>query len=130
MTDSDERSQRVWDQLKRNRIMDQMADLARGNARVYRMGPWDYFECFFDWFPYEGPWEPNPSMSADEVEACREVLAAMQAALAATPKRVELDELVETGWPERIRPLAERAVRILLARGRFDEDREEAEPSR
>lgn len=107
-----------------------MVDLARENARVYRMGPWDYFECFFDWFPSEGPWEPNPSMSADEVEACREVVATMQAASAATPKRVGLDELVETGWPERIRPLAERAARILLARGRFDEDREEAEPSR
>lgn len=130
MTDLDERSQRVWDQLKRNRILDQMADLARGNARVRRIGPWDYFNEFFDWFPSEGPWEPNPSMSADEVEACREVLAAMQAASAATPKRVGLDELVETGWPERIRPLAERAARILLARGRFDEDREEAEPSR
>jgi hypothetical protein len=45
------------------------------------------------------------------------------------PEMVTPEELLATGWPERIRPHAERALALMRSRGRFSEDIEEAEPS-
>jgi hypothetical protein len=124
-------SERLVEQRVRNRVMEEVWGLSRGDVGVEESGPTEWFESFFDWFPYEG--EPSwfPAMSPEEIKAVREVCKLMQGAIADTDisKYPTVEEVTCTGWPQRIAPVAKEALDLMMRRGRFSEEIEEAEPS-
>jgi len=124
-------SERLVEQRVRNRIMEEIWGLSRGNLNVEECGSIEWIESFFDWFPYEGEPDWYPAMTADEATAVRQVCKLMQAVLAdpAIPKRPTVEEITRSGWPERIAPVAKDALDLMLERGRFSEEKEETEPS-
>lgn len=131
MADDKEPSERLVAQRVRNRIMEELWGLSRGDIEVREAGPTEYFETFFDWFPYEGEPEWYPAMTAEEETAVRTVCGLMQLAIAdaTIPKSPTVEQVIASGWPERIAPFAQKALDVMLARGRFSEDEEEMEPS-
>lgn len=70
-------------------------------------------------------------MTPAEIAAVKEVCRLMQAAIADTAisKYPTVEEITRTGWPQRIAPVAKVALELMLERGRFSEEVEEAEPS-
>ena len=110
--------------------MEEIWSLSEGNCGVDASGPVEWFESFFDWFPYEGEPDWYPAMTAEEAYAVRDVCKLMQQAIADNEisKHPTAQEITQTGWPERIAPVAKRALDLMLARGRFSEEQEEAEP--
>jgi hypothetical protein len=131
MKNDETASERLVAQRVRNRIMEQLLGLANGDAEVSEVGPSEWFETFFDWFPYEGEPTWYPAMTTEEESAVRAVCKLMQLAIADTtiPKNPTVEQLTNSGWPERIAPFAKKALDLMLARGRFSEEVEEDEPS-
>jgi hypothetical protein len=131
MSDDEKPTERLVAQRARNRVMEEIWGLARGDLGVHEAGPTEWFETFFDWFPYEGEPEWYPAMTAEEEAAVRTVCKLMQLAVAdaAIPKNPTIEQVIGSGWPERIAPFAQKALDVMLARGRFSEDEEEVEPS-
>ena len=135
MTEEVEPSERLVAQRVRNRIMEEL--WARSNGRgdltwsEWVGGPTEWFESFFDWFPYEGEADWYPAMTSEEETAVRDVLISMQKAIAdpSVPKSPTFEEIAISGWPDRVAPVAKKALDLLLVRGRFSEDEEEDEPS-
>ena len=72
-----------------------------------------------------------PAMTPNEIAVVREVCSLMQAAIADTAisKYPTVEEITRTGWPQRIAPVAKAALELMIDRGRFSEEVEEAEPS-
>jgi len=131
MTES-EVSQRLIDQRCRNRIMECLLSFADAdNADLRRWGASEYFEGFYDWVPHRdhGGMLPNSALTPNERRLVAEVSSMVDDACDATPVDITADELIASGWPERIRPIARRVLDVMLQRGRFDEEREEQEPS-
>lgn len=124
-------SPRVIDQRLRNSIMESLFTLAKGDAGVRDLDAIEYFESFFDFVPHQDEREiyPNSAMNMDERLAVTEVGKIMSAACDATPSDVSMEELIESGWPARVQPIARKALELMIQRGRFIEDQEEAEPS-
>ena len=124
-------SERLVAQRVRNRIMEEIWGLSRGNAGVQASGAVEWFESFFDWFPYEGEPTWYPAMTADEERAVWSVCKLMQQAVAdpAIPKNPTVEQVTARGWPARIAPFAKTALDLMLKRGRFSEELEEDEPS-
>jgi hypothetical protein len=122
-------SHRIIDQRIRNRIMEAVETLAMGNEAVRLVWPTEYFESFYDWIPHGGEQHPNSAISTDEQAKLSEVSKLLDEACDATPQIMTADELIATGWPERVRPVAQEALSLMLKRGRFSEDQEEQEPS-
>lgn len=124
-------SERIVDQRIRNRIMEAVRTLADSDQGVRREWPTEYFESFYDWIPHhgDGGMRPNTAINSEEREQLSKVSAILDEACDATPSNMDADEFIATGWPKRIQPVAQRALELLLVRGRFDEEREEEEPS-
>lgn len=124
-------SARLMDQRVRNRIMECLLGFAEGDDDVRQSGAAEYFESFYDWVPHrdDGGMRANSALTPDERCVVTEVSAMLDDACDATPRDVTVDQLIASGWPERIRPVAQRALDLMLRRGRFDEEREEQEPS-
>lgn len=124
-------SDRLIDQRIRNRIMDAVETLADGDEGVRRKWPADYFESFYDWVPHhgDGGMRSNSAISRDEEASLREVSSILDDACDATPANMTADELIATGWPKRIQPVARRALNLMLVRGRFSENKEVDAPS-
>jgi hypothetical protein len=131
MTDDEKPSERLVAQRVRNRITEEVWRLSRGNEGVRAIGPGEWFESFFDYFPYDGEPNRHPAMRAEEETAVRTVCMLMQLAIAdaAIPKNPSVEEFTSSGWPEVIAPFAKKALGLMLERGRFSEDVEEVEPS-
>src|SRR6187401_179901 len=72
---------------------------------------------------------PNSALTESERALVAEVSSAVDEACDATPRDITADQLIASGWPARVSPLARRALDLMLERGRFDEEREEPEPS-
>ena len=127
----EEPSERLVEQRVRNRIMEEVWSLSRGDTGVGKAWPAEWFETFFDWFPYEGEPDWYPAMTPEEASAVGEVCKIMQRAIADTQisEHPTVREITRTGWPERVAPVAKRALDLMLERGRFSEEEEEAEPS-
>jgi len=121
----DERSRRVIDQRVRNRIMDALETLALGDKGVRALWPTDYFEGFYDFIPYGGEPPLNSCISSEEKVALSTVSKIVDDACDATPPIMTADELIATGWPELIRPIAQTALSLMKGRGRFGEENEE-----
>jgi hypothetical protein len=119
-------SERLLDQRLRNRVMEVLWGLTEWERRL---DFYEYFESYFDFFPYEGAPYSNGAMTPDELAATTQVHKLMLEAAEDTPREMSEKEFVATGWPQRIAVVAESALRLMLARGRFSEDVEEVEPT-
>ncbi|MDX8538756.1 hypothetical protein RFM23_14130 [Mesorhizobium abyssinicae] len=123
-------SDRIIDQRIRNRIIEAVHTLAQGNDGVLAVWPTEYFESFYDWIPYGGQLRhPNSTISAEEQARLSDVSRLLDQACDATPQIMTADELIASGWPELIQPVAQEALRLMLKRGLFSEDQVEEEPS-
>ena len=124
-------SDRLVHQRIRNRIMEVVETLADGDDGVLREWPHEYFESFYDWIPHRAHGEmPSIStVSADERVLLIDVSRILDDACDATPKNMTADELIATGWPKRIQPMAQKALYLMRDRGRFSEEQEEDTPS-
>jgi hypothetical protein len=120
----DEPSNRVVDQRVRNRIMDALETLALGDEGVRAVWPTEYFEGFYDLIPHSGEPHPNSCISFEERTALSAVSKIVDEACDATPPIMTADELIATGWPDRIRPIAQGALSLMESRGRFSEELE------
>jgi hypothetical protein len=123
-----EPSSRIVEQRLRNRAHECFEYLADGDQAVRTLGFKEYFELFFDQFPCDGTWS-LALLDDAEIQATQEVLDMMRAALEATPSSMAEEDFIQSGWPERIRPVATRAVEIFLTRGRSNEEAEEIAPT-
>lgn len=116
---SDERiPKHLIDQRLRNRIIEVIESLADGDEAVKLFGFGGYFNWFFDYFPEDGNFVPLSTMSMDETAAAHELLNQMLNAAEATPQHMSDDEFIATGWPTHIQPIARRAIRTFLIKGR------------
>ena len=124
-------SDRLIDQRIRNRIMEALETLADGDEGVRRDWPAEYFESFYDWVPHrgDGGMRSNSAISPDEEALLRQVSGILDDACDATPGNMTADELIATGWPKRIQPIACKALNLMRVRGRFSEENEEEAPS-
>jgi hypothetical protein len=122
-------SWRLIEQRMRNRVMEVLEMLADGAACVRFAGASEYFEMFFDWVDDRRDWRTWSSFTAGEVEGLARVHGLMEAAARATPQHLSDDELIASGWPGQIQPVATEVLQATRARGRFREDAEETEPS-
>ncbi len=122
-------SRRLLDQRLRNRIMEALLGLVEWQDDLRAVGFAEHFESFFDFFPYEDEPETNGAITSEERIAIAAAHGLMVGAMNDTPRDMTIEQYVATGWPQRIAPVAEKALRLMLARGRFSEQQEEAEPS-
>jgi hypothetical protein len=131
MSDDEKPSQRLVAQRVRNRVMEEIWGLSRADMGVHEAGPTEWFETFFDLFPYEGEPDYYPAMTLEEATAVRQVCELMQQAISDTDisKCPTVEEVTRTGWPQRIAPVAKQALDLMLQRGRYSEEQEEEEPS-
>ena len=131
MASNENPSERLVAQRVRNRIMEEIWGLSRGDKGVCEAGPTEWFETFFDWFPYKGEPDWFPAMTPEETKAVLEVCCIMQQAISDTDisKFPVVDEIIQTGWPQRVAPVAKQALDLMVRRGRFSEEKEEDEPS-
>jgi len=121
----DQPSKRVIDQRVRNRIMDALETLALGDEGVKAVWPTEYFEGFYDFIPHGGEPHPNSCVSSEEKVALSKVSRIVDDVCDATRPIMTADELIATGWPELIRPIAQAALSLMEGRGRFGEEHEE-----
>ena len=122
-------SRRVVDQRLRNRIMEILDMLVDWETTIPSFGATGYFNWFFDFFPDHPPPYPNPALTDPEREAIGAVHLMMDQACDATSDDVSEAQLVASGWPQRIKPVAQDALALMMQRGRFSEDTEEGKPS-
>ena len=109
--------------------MEELYGLVEWKESLESVGFAEYFEAFFDQFPYEGVPYPNDAMTEAEREAVHNVHRLMIDASNAAPKMMTEEHFIATGWPQRIEPIAEQALLLMLKRGRFSEEHEEGNPS-
>jgi hypothetical protein len=123
----EEVSERVVDQRLRNRIMYEMHSLTEG---ISLLGVASYFNCFFDYTDMHNDDQPlpNSTMTEEEQSALAELCQLMNLACDVS-NHMSDEELIASGWIERIKPKASEVLKIFLKRGLFGEDVEESEPS-
>src|SRR5215475_4602916 len=131
VTHSDHPSRRVVEQRLRSRAMEALETFAAGDAGVRFVGCVEYFEEFFDVIDDDRPWDWRAwsAFTPDEVSGLDEVLGVVLAASKATPARMDDDAFIRSGWPVRIRQVAQPALDLMQRRGRFSEEIEEEEPT-
>ena len=124
-------SARVVEQRLRNRLMDALEPMSQGDDGVRAVGVVEYVEMFFDVIRDDPPldWRTWSCFTPEEVAAVDVVLRVVSTACDATPGIDDADRFIASGWPEQIRGPASAALDLMTARGRFDEEREETEPS-
>jgi len=129
--DMDAPTDRLIDQRLRNRIIEAVHILSKGDEGVRQVWPDEYFESFYDFIPHrdDGEMQQNSAMTIEERTALLEVRDILDTACDATPQQMEAEEFIATGWPSKVQPIARNALSLMLRRGRFDEKAEEIEPS-
>jgi len=110
--------------------MEAVEVLADGDVGVRACGASEWINQFYDFVEDDGPWDWRAcsTLTTREVEVLESVLGLMNAACDATPQMVTDDQLIESGWPHRVQPVASAALALMRSRGRFSEEAEEVEP--
>lgn len=124
-------SERLIDQRIRNRIMEAVLTLAEGDEGVRAACPAEYFERFYDLIPHhdDGDMPPNSALTQEERSLLADLSAILDQACDGTPRNMEAEELIATGWPARVQPVAQLALATMTKRGRFSEEKVEDAPS-
>ncbi|MBS0297732.1 MAG: hypothetical protein JSR45_15590 [Proteobacteria bacterium] len=120
---SEAASPRLVHQRLRNRIIEELESVAEGESYVRSWGFSAYFNGVFDWTGPDDAIEPNTAMTAEEAAAWAHFVGVVSQASDDTPRNMDSEAFISTGWPAR---LADEAARALLAfhRGRLPEDSE------
>ena len=129
MTDDD--STRLFDQRSRNRMSEALQMLVDWDETVPNLGAQAYFSSFFEWFPADeglAVW-PNSTLTGPELHMLTAVRLLMDEAADATSEEDDADELLDSGWPQRIAPVAGATLDLMRLRGDFSEEVEEDEPA-
>lgn len=128
---SDDVSARVVDQRCRNRLIEIVETFAEGpNGPVMRaIGPGDPIQDFFMYVSDDCIPQSNSALSAEETLEAIALCEVISKALDASSRPLDDTEFIEAGWADEIMPIAQRVLEVFLRRGRFDEEKEEAEPS-
>ena len=128
---ADPPNERVIEQRLRNRAIEALEHLAKGNDGVRAVGNADYVNEFFETIDDDAPWDwrDNSTFTPAEVKELDRVQRLLLDACAVTPRICSDDQFIESGWPERIKLLAAGALALMRERGLFREDREEDSPS-
>ncbi|WP_431884028.1 hypothetical protein [Micromonospora gifhornensis] len=131
MDDPERPSERLVEQRLRNRAMEALVALSKGDSGVRGVGVGDYINLFFDVIDDDIPWQWRDwsCFTPEEVERLDAVHGLLQAACVVTPWNDTDDDFIASGWPGRIQPAARAALDVMQARGRFREDAEEENPS-
>lgn len=124
-----ESSGRLVDQRIRNRIMEVVEDLADGADGMRAAGGSDWFENFFDWVLEANDVDRVTTLTPEERDQLKALWHLMAQACTETRLLVQSDELIATGWPDRIAPVARDTLETLARRGRHLEEAEENESS-
>src|SRR5690348_17843672 len=103
MADHERPSERVVEQRLRNRAIEALDMLARGDAGVRCVGNAEYVNQFFDTIDDDSPWRWREwsTFTAAEVIALDTVQQLLLDACAATPQLQSDDDFIASGWPER-----------------------------
>lgn len=120
---------RISDQRLRNRIMEVVSILTEGDDAVREVGVSNYFEFVYDYIRYGGYIPPNSAITAKEHDRLMEVSRLLDEASDATRRVMTGDEFIATGWPTRIRSVAQAAMTVMLKRGWFSNNVEQEEPT-
>ena len=107
--------------------METLNVLSDGNSGVRAIGAVEYFEMFFDWFPTTdtGDTLDYSVFTAEERTVLNATLRIMNQACDATTELVSDDELIASGWPTRVQPIAKAALDVMHRRGPSDEEEDE-----
>ena len=124
-----EPSRRLVDQRIRNRIMEVVEDLADGANGMREAGGSDWFENLFDWVSEANEVDRVTTLTPEERDQLQALWHLVARACAETRPLVHSDELIATGWPDRIAPVARGTLETRTRRGRHSEEAEENEPS-
>lgn len=125
----EEDSRRIVHQRVRNRIIEALEILADGDTGVRGVGFSEYFNAYYDFIPDHRPFSLTGTLSKEEIANLERLSEILDQACDAVPPLMSDEEFINTGWPQRIQPQAQAALACFLARGRFNEDREEDYPS-
>ena len=127
----DRPTERIIEQRLRNRAIEALDLLARGNEGVRAVGNAEYVNSFFDTIDDDVPWHWRDwsTFTPTEVNQLDRVQRLLLEACDATPRSCSDEEFIESGWPERVKPVAASALKLMRERGLFSEDREEDSPS-
>lgn len=127
----DRPSERLVDQRVRNRVMEALEPLAKGNDGVRWRGHGEYVNQFFDFIDDDSPgdWRTMSTLTPAEVEGLDRIQRLLLDAVTATGRFCTDSDFIASGWPERIKPFAAEVLSQMRQRGRFDEDNEEEAPS-
>jgi hypothetical protein len=108
MNDVEHPSQRLVEQRLRNRAMEALDALSKGDNGIREVGLAEYVEQFFDVIDDDAPWHWREwtCFTPHEVQALAEVQRLLRAACTATPDAQSEDQFISSGWPTRIQPSA------------------------
>lgn len=127
---NEEVSARVIEQRLRNRIIEAIEVLARGNQGLIEVNYNEFFLAFYDqWDNGQLISWPNSSFTDEEEQAVNALGQMLEGIMAETLHFQIEAEYIRSGCAERIRPAAHKTLTLFLTRGRFSEDCEELTPS-
>ncbi|WP_313906127.1 hypothetical protein [Rhizobium leguminosarum] len=126
----EEVSDRIVEQRWRNRIIDAIEVLAQGNEGLIEVNYNEFFEGFYDyWRDGQLFVRPNSAITTDE-ERTVDALGRMLEDISMETRHFQSEaEYIQSGCAERIKPVAQEALKLFLSRGRFREDCEELSPT-
>ena len=122
----EEVSDRLLEQRLRNRMIETIEVLAKGDQGLIEVNFTEFFEGLFD-HSRDGHsvYKPNSAV-AEEKEQVIDPLGRMLEKVSHETLHFRTEaEYIHSGCAEWIKPVAQKALKVLLAQGRFREDREE-----
>ncbi|MGV4793425.1 hypothetical protein [Rhizobium sp. F40D2] len=126
----EEVSDRVIEQRWRNRIIEAVEVLARGDQGLIEVNYNEFFEGFYNcWHDGHLAVKPNSAITEEE-ERTIDALGRMLEGITNETRHFRSEaEYIQSGCAERIKPVAQNALKLFLSRGRFHEDCEELSPT-
>ncbi|OWV68928.1 hypothetical protein ATY76_10500 [Rhizobium sp. R339] len=126
----EEVSDRIVEQRWRNRIIEAIEILSRGNEGLIEVNYNEFFEGFYDcWHHGRLVVRPNSAITEEEERAVDALGRVLEGISDETRHFQSEAEYIQSGCAERIRPVAQDALKVFLSRGRFSENYEEPSPT-
>ncbi|MBY3177581.1 hypothetical protein HFO27_23570 [Rhizobium leguminosarum] len=123
-------SDRVVEQRLRNRVIDAIEVLGRGNEGLVEVNYNEFFLAFYDcWDNGRLIRWPNNAFTDEEEQTVNDLGEMLKGITTETLHFQSEAEYIESGCAERIKPVAQEALKLFLTRGRFSEDYEELTPA-
>ncbi|MGG6893690.1 hypothetical protein [Rhizobium sp. BR 315] len=126
----EEVSDRVIEQRLRNRVIDAIEVLARGSKGLVEVNYREFFLAFYDYWDNGRliRW-PNSAFTDEEEQAVNDLGRMLEGITIEALHFQSEAEYIQSGCAERIKPVAQEALKLFLTRGRFSEDYNELTPA-